>query len=667
MRTHILTLVCPLLLAVTPAWCADPPDFRQDWLKLLKTGDPRERSIAIEHLGFPDCRTKEGVAYLRLLGRDGLLDNSATVRETALARLRSTLSPDHHGGCRADDELMAALLQALRDPSPRVREESLRILGMTKTGREIPEISALLHDSVFTIRQQAAVALGRIGDSQALPLLLALLPERKEWQDALVQQEALYSIRKIVIANHKTYIYRLRSGDKREEKFKVDADVLDKVKTVMVRVADDPWLRREAFEFFASIATEGARDLLQSATKDTDPAIRQLAYDGISRLNTTMPTGSRCGYEAVAAALRDQQPRIRAAAFAKLPACSTEIDKTLLSAHLVDGINDPNREVSAAALAGAASIGGVDVLQALVGKFGAEPYETRKKSMEAFLEIARADRPVAAPAATGSFVEMKMSHPNVIILLEGVPPAKRRSSRSIEEKPSTSPARMEQVPKVVLLETQAVEIILTHFPSLSLTGKITALEALDKLDDVKIKPFAISLLDNPQPRVKIHTIILFRKFGVESVAPQLFKSAQDKDRELRYTAISNLIEAEKLPEECSLARIAENPDPAVRDSLAQSIQQYIVRHNNKIPPAIQDLMVKMLDDPDFNIRQLVTWHFQDSLDNSSIDKLAKILTNDGNCSNAAFALAKLGDSRGMNALYEAGKGSCDVNKVFFFP
>lgn len=681
MRKCILILFC-LLLAANSAWCAAPPDFRQDWLKLFKSGDPRERSVAIEHLGFPDCRTKEGVAYLHLLGTEGLQDSSPLVRETVLDRLRFTLSPSHHGGCHADEELTTALLRTLKDQSPGVREGGLRILGMTQAGWAIAEIAVLLKDSEFTVRQQAVVALGRIGDSQTLPLLLALFPERQEWRDALVQQEALYSIRKIVAGNHKIYIHRFRNGDRREEKFNVDADLLDKIRITMIRAADDPWLRREAFEFFATIATEGARDLLQSATKDTDPTIRKLAYDGISRLNTTIPTESRCGYEAIAAALRDPQPGIRAAALAKLPACSTEIDRTLLVAHLVDGIYDANQEVSAAALANVASIGGIEVLQALVGKFGAESYETRKIVREVFLEIVHGDHSVAATAATRSFAKMKMGHHRnkrnevIIQTWEGVPPAAANASVVVDSKnkriivvgsPPESSKKVEQTPQAGSIEAKAVDIILTRFPSLSLKGKTTALEVLDKLNDVKIKQFAISLLDDPQPGIKIHAVILLRKFDVESLAQQLFKSAQDKDHELRYTAISSLIEAEKLPEGCSLARIAENPDPAVRNSLVQSIQQYVVRHDNKLSPAIRNLIVKMLNDPDFNIRQLVTFYFRENLDKSSIDRLAIILARDGNCSNAAFALARLGDSRGMDALYEAGKGVCDTPKVYFHP
>lgn len=664
---------------VIPAWSTAPPDYREKWLQLLKTGDHRERSMAIEYLGFPNCRTKEGIADLKLLGQEGLRDLSPLVRETALARLRYSLSPNHHGGCKADDELVAALLQALHDPSPRVREESLRVLGITKTdvSRVITGITPLLQDSDFIVRQQAALALGRIGDQRALPYLLSLLPERKVWQDVFVQQETLYAIRKIIFENIKTYLYQYDGRDEIKEKSQIDVKLLDASKNAMIVAAGDPWLRSEAFEFFASVTTPAARIVLQSASSDPDPSIRKLAFEGLTRIDSLDPEKQTCGFESVRQALKDPNPAVRLAALGKLPGCRKEVAAATLSALLVDGINDANPNVSTAAVGVAPSVGGMEILHALVGKLGVEPYEARKKVMEAFLRTALGDKSFAAPASTGMFAKkrklrLRQSENNVIVtrILEGSPPArgghaivdaKNKSIISVSAPPEESqqlPVKAASEQQENSLEVTATTIVLQHFASLPPMGKVAALEILENLHDPKIKPFAISLLNDPQPRILANAINLAATFGTESILPQLASCARHKESDVRYTAVRFLVEAEHLPEAYSLVKLVDDSNPAVRLTLTSQIQQYLVRHD-KLRPDLKLVVEKLLSDPDFEVRQAVTSSFRDVFDKRQIKKLAEILVRDGVCSNAAYALAVHEDIRGMDALYAVANGACD--------
>lgn len=675
MRSYFLALVALVSIAAVPAWCADPPDFKGNWLKLFKTGEARERSMAIDYLGYPNCTTKEGMAHLRLLGNDGARDDSPLVRESALARLRYVLSPDHHGGCRINDELVTTLLNGLKDPTARVREESVRILGITGISRALPELTALLGDPVFTVRHQTVVALGRIGDRQALPYLLELVREAKEWPETIVQREALYSIRKIVAAHHKTYIYRSHSGERKEEKNQIEPELLERVKATMISAANDPWLRREAFEFFAAHTTPGSLDILQAATGDTDPAIRKMAYDGITRLDALALPQNSCGYERITAALKDKSPGVRAAAIVKLSDCRSQVDSSLLSAQMVAAINDSSQEVSAVAIAASPSIGGMDVLNALVGRFGVEPYETRKMVMESYRNIAHGAKTRVAPASSGAFIERKMSRSrgDNVIVLEGVPPRAQGyatidgKSRHISEgaaSPNAPESRVEAITdkQEASLEAQAVGVILERFASLSLTGKIAALELLDTLNDPRIRPFAVSQLDDPLPRVRSSALVLAKKAGIEPIVSQLFKNAQDSDWGLRYTAIDALLEAEELSEGHSLAQLAEHRDAAVRDSLATVInnRQGNEMFMNKNRTRLSELMLHMLDDADFKVRQNAARYFVNNPDKRSIDKLATMLAMDGPCSGVASALAVQGDMRGNDGLFEIGKGRCDV-------
>jgi len=684
MKVFMSALIFLLMTSVTAVWSADSPNFRDNWLKLYKSDEERERSVAVQHLGFPWCNTKEQVANFLLLSREAVHDQSKSVRETALERLREAFVPNRSSssGCgKIDDKFSVTLRSLLKDESPVVREEALRLLGLLQAENAVTDIAALLRDNSFTVRQEAAVALGRIGDQLALPYLLDQLNEQKQWQGVFVKQEVLHAIRKIVTARQRIYIRRSPKGDTSEERNLIDAEQLEKIKTAMIRAAADPYLKREVFEFFAVITTTGAGEILKSATSDPDQAIRKLAYAGISRLEANKPAKDNCGFENILRALQDQAPSIRASALEKLPDCRGQVDLTILSDHLVRGINDADPTVSNAAVAIAPSIGGSDMLSALAAKLGVEPYERRKRVRETFITIALGAKNLNVPAQTGAFKEIKRSHQRgdvkTIIAIEGEPPraqgyavfdGKNKTITAIQ--PPTAQEQKAAVDAAVdsdsALQAKAVEIILERFSALPLNGKTNALEVLGKLEDPRIRPFAISLLEDPSPEVRSFAIVLAKKIGNEVIVPQLFTSAQDKNMSLRYAAISALLDVEQLPEEYSLTRLASSPDPEVRKTLASQIKHYQGNNDSskKNQTKFTELMLILLGDTDPDVRMWASLYFQANPDKRSIDILAKVLTAYGPCSYIAETLALQGDKRGNDALCEVAKGSCDTHKFY---
>lgn len=679
MKELMTTLTFLLAMSATAAWSADLPDFRDNWLALYKSKEARERSVAVQHLGFLWCNTKEQVANFLLLSREAVRDNSTSVRETALERLRNAFVPNRSSssGCeKIDDKLSVTLVSLLKDASPVVREEALRLLGLFQVQNAVPDIAVLLRDESFTVRQQAAVALGRIGDQRALSYLLDQLKEQKHWQDVFVQQEVLYAIRKIVTAQQRVYVRRSQRGDTSEEKNLIDAVQLENTKLAMIRFAADPYLKREVFEFFAAITTTDAGDILKTATSDPDPVIRKLAYAGISRLEANKPAKDNCGFENVSKALQDQTPGVRAGALEKLPGCRSQVDLAILSAHLIRGINDADPTVSNVAVGIAPSIGGRDILSALAGKLGVEPYERRKKVMEAFITIALGGGNLNQPAQTGAFKEMKSGYKRgvkTIIAIEGEPPRAQGpavidgTNKTITiTQPPTAQAPKATIDSDNVLQATAVELILERFSTLPLYGKTNALEILGKLEDPRIKPFAVSLLEDSNPTVRSFAIVLARRFGTESIVPQLYTSAQDKDVSLRYAAMRALLDVEQLPEEYSLARLAGSYDPEVRKTLASEIKHCQGNNDSckKNQTRYRDLMLILLGDADPDVRMWAAYYFQNNPDKRSIDVLVKTLTAYGPCSYIAETLALQGDKRGHDALCEVVKGSCDKHKTY---
>ncbi len=103
-----------------------------------------------------------------------------------IQRLRS--APDEETRLRATAALassrtrMAAseLVTALGDPSLAVREEAAHALGLIGDPEVVPDLVEALRDPTTGLAGEAAKALGRIGDRRATPGLVALIADRSE-------------------------------------------------------------------------------------------------------------------------------------------------------------------------------------------------------------------------------------------------------------------------------------------------------------------------------------------------------------------------------------------------------------------------------------------------------------------------------------------------------
>lgn len=96
-------------------------------------------------------------------------DGDSSVRETAVTYLGS-------GPCPKDSATVTALIWALADTDPKVRELSAKTLALVKDSRSVEPLIAKLKDKEQRVRESAAVALGAIGDLRAVdPLINALM------------------------------------------------------------------------------------------------------------------------------------------------------------------------------------------------------------------------------------------------------------------------------------------------------------------------------------------------------------------------------------------------------------------------------------------------------------------------------------------------------------
>lgn len=76
----------------------------------------------------------------------------------------------------------AELIKALNDPISIIKTSAIQELGKRKVKEAIPKIAELLEkDESPIVRDNAAFALGEIGDTSAIPYLIKALKDKDEW------------------------------------------------------------------------------------------------------------------------------------------------------------------------------------------------------------------------------------------------------------------------------------------------------------------------------------------------------------------------------------------------------------------------------------------------------------------------------------------------------
>lgn len=138
-------------------------------LRLSQAAAPAQQALADEDRGV----RREAVAVLGWLKYPAALDD--------LARLANGDADDEvrraatgalgYGG----NEVLPALLRALRDEAWTVREEAAAVLGKLRLAGAAPALITALDDEYWQVRLRAARSLGLLKDKSAVPMLLRAL------------------------------------------------------------------------------------------------------------------------------------------------------------------------------------------------------------------------------------------------------------------------------------------------------------------------------------------------------------------------------------------------------------------------------------------------------------------------------------------------------------
>jgi len=165
----------------------DPRGLKLDWagmkaaelVKLLDEPRPAVRNRTIESLGKR--------------GSDAVADLAATLAASSSveAKRNAVWALTRVEGTAARD----AVRQALSDPEETIRQAACHSVAVWRDSAALPQLFVMLKEGTPAVRRASAEALGRIGDKQAVPELLASAPK-----DRIMEHSATYALIEIADA-----------------------------------------------------------------------------------------------------------------------------------------------------------------------------------------------------------------------------------------------------------------------------------------------------------------------------------------------------------------------------------------------------------------------------------------------------------------------------------
>jgi HEAT repeat protein/beta-lactamase regulating signal transducer with metallopeptidase domain len=210
-------------------------------------------------------------------------------------------------GAAADPKTIEALIGALADPDPDVRETVVTTLGRMRDDRVVPALLPLLKDSNAEVREQVVFALARTRDPRAIAAVAAMIDDaspdvREQAVHLLGQSRRPDAVPTLIRALTDS------SADVREQAaFGLgqlrDASGVDPLIELLKDTSPD--VREQAVFALGQLRSGRAVDGLMAALKDSSADVREQAAFALGQL------GDPKALPSLTAALRDSVPDVR--------------------------------------------------------------------------------------------------------------------------------------------------------------------------------------------------------------------------------------------------------------------------------------------------------------------------------------------------------------------
>ncbi|HLE18607.1 MAG TPA: HEAT repeat domain-containing protein, partial [Syntrophales bacterium] len=624
-----------------------------EWLTLLEKGDSRERQFALSHLwflGYQENR-KDNKVFDPIL-KALLTDKDPSVRSAA-AELLMRIG-DSSKGCCKETNIVPSLIKALEDKSSSVRGEAALALGYYKDKRAVDPLIKTLQDEDPWVRLNAVSSLG-IGIPKAFsitpyvplgsaeqtigmdssgrfwypaleygwegrkleiekvvqPLLDLLTHDIPDWRHKFVQQEAVIALRKIRPAAHRKSI------------------------SVLIQKSGDDYLRGEIIKSLGSLRAKEAKDIIEKATKDTDERIRRLAVASLSRLSTPVyrqqDQSKEQKTEIFIKMIKDPSAEVRRETVEKLG----QTGDVAAVDPLIDALRDGDREVRQKAVEALEKFKEERVLDAMLPFFSRDGYYgyTQNPAEKTFLSVAEKTREREVYVYRKEGVRYVVNRP------EDVPKGVSRDLR--------------------IVHSMAVSKLLDQIDHSDEQAKVSILNVLGRIEDDRIEPCLIRLIEDPSAPVRHRAVSLLGSVGSPAAVPHLIAALRSKDSGMRESTASAL-------ETFRDRRALEPLIAALKDSQA-SVRSASLRSLGKFDDSrVLYLNRELLKDESLDVRRVALGNVLDKRDQKAVELVIPFL-NDQDwfvASLAAKTLGEIGDPRGVDPLIRALKGESNKKRRF---
>lgn len=178
------------------------------------------------------------------------------------------------------------VLQALHSHDEEIREEAARALGELGDRRAVNPLIELLNDDNRYVRREAAKSLGKIGDEKAIPALISALKD----EDRYGREGAAEGLGEM---GENAYSPLIRAMNDSDWHVRMGAAIAlriignkDALKVLIPAMNDENrFVRREVIKSLGRIGDHSVVNTLISALKDPDRSVRLRAVSALSKCN----------------------------------------------------------------------------------------------------------------------------------------------------------------------------------------------------------------------------------------------------------------------------------------------------------------------------------------------------------------------------------------------
>jgi HEAT repeat protein/beta-lactamase regulating signal transducer with metallopeptidase domain len=241
----------------------------------------------------------------------------------------------------ANESVIGALAEALRDPVPAVREAAVQALGNAKDSVAVRALMEVLRsDESPSVRRSAAWALGEIGDDLAIPALTDALTKDR---DVEVRRNAASALGSIDSPRATSALIQALEHDTNASVRQHAAEALANIEDpaavdALIRVLDrddNPGVKREVISAIDNLDASRAVPAVSGALRDSDAAVRRAAADALGSMEDDEAV------PALMAVARDSDAEVRRAVMQALQNLG---DRRALQT-FIGGLSDTDAEV----------------------------------------------------------------------------------------------------------------------------------------------------------------------------------------------------------------------------------------------------------------------------------------------------------------------------------